>query len=105
VRGGSAFLYPSGGHDGRLIGAFVPDLDVGKDDRTGEVFDIAGLEKAIADEIGSNVGPMASQPSTPAFVTRQARYSSRSTTLQSFAHAPPAQPNPPSRVRGASGAA
>lgn len=42
---------------GRSIGAFVLDLDVGHDDKTGEVFEIADLEEAITREIGSPLPP------------------------------------------------
>jgi putative DNA primase/helicase len=38
---------------GRPIGAFVLDLDVGQDERTGERFEVGDLEQAIAKEIGS----------------------------------------------------
>jgi putative DNA primase/helicase len=38
---------------GRSIGAFVLDLDVGEDDKTGEIFEIADLEHALANEIGA----------------------------------------------------
>jgi putative DNA primase/helicase len=40
---------------GRPIGAFVLDLDVGQDEKTGEVFEVADLEQAIEREIGASL--------------------------------------------------
>jgi len=37
---------------GSSIDAFVLDLDVGVDEKTGEVFDVAALERAIETELG-----------------------------------------------------
>jgi putative DNA primase/helicase len=38
---------------GRPIGAFVLDLDAGVDEKTGEIFELAALERAIAQEFGA----------------------------------------------------
>jgi putative DNA primase/helicase len=38
---------------GRPIGAFVLDFDVGEDSKTGEVFELADLERAIEEELGA----------------------------------------------------